>query len=80
VNLHIDEAILKQTTKCPNEFKCLNRAEYPLCRAAGNTAVLDSGIFVIAPERNGCSYKLRWGDGHMCRCPVRMEIYQRYKK
>jgi len=78
--LQIDEAILKKTTECPNELKCLNRAEYPLCRAENRPPVGDYGIFVITIERNSCSYKIPFGYSHMCKCPTRMELYKRHKK
>jgi len=78
--LQIDEAILKKTTKCTNEFKCLKGDEYPLCRAEDRLPLEDYGIFVMTITRNSCSYKIPYGYSHICRCPVRMDIYMRHNK
>jgi hypothetical protein len=79
---------VKRTTKCPSNFFCLTNVRNPMCskeRPMCSVEVpLESMIFVKDKNQynayNDCAYKVAHGAGHLCTCPVRFEIYSRYKR
>jgi hypothetical protein len=83
----ISDVSLKRTTKCPSNFLCLKNDTNPMCskeRSICSVEIpLESMIFVKGMnncyEYSDCAYKEEYGAGHICTCPVRFEIYSRYK-
>ena len=84
--LQVSEESRKKTTKCPSNFLCLTENENPMCskeRPMCSVEVpLESMIFVRDKNNNytnyDCVYKVAYGSGYLCTCPVRFEIYSRY--
>jgi len=82
----ISDESLKRTTKCPSNFLCLTNDKNPMCskeRPMCSVEVpLESMLFVKDKNNdyayNDCAYKEEYGSGHLCNCPVRHEIYNRY--
>ena len=81
----ISDESLKRTTKCPVNFLCLTNDKNPMCykeRPMCSVEVaLESMLFVEDKNNyysNNCVYKEEYGAGHLCTCPVRFEIYNRY--
>jgi hypothetical protein len=68
----IDEEIRKQATNCPRNFACFDGE--PLCQVDHGTL-----FFVVPPAKIPyCPYIMAFGDGHVCHCPVRREIFRRH--
>jgi hypothetical protein len=77
VDIKIDEDVIKSTTKCEKDFKCLVDNTYELCKVT--EAVHDKVIFVKCLEESYCNYKMGYGYSHTCNCPIRKERYKKYK-
>jgi hypothetical protein len=78
VDLEVDNQTIQKTTKCPSAFKCQRDDAYPLC--APESSIPGYGLFVRPPEANSCHYKMSFGNGFICTCPTRYEIFTRYKR
>lgn len=73
----IDQAILDKTVKC-SKRGCLSGKDV-ICPVQ-NALDLDI-IFVDFDHRNDiCRYCMPYGDGFMCLCPTRQEIFHKYRK
>jgi hypothetical protein len=77
MDIEIDEDIKKSTTKCEKDIKCLVDKTYELCKVT--ESVHDKVIFVECLEENYCIYKMGFGYSNTCNCPIRKEIYKKYK-
>jgi hypothetical protein len=77
-DLKVDNQTIQKTTKCPSAFKCQSDEAYPLC--APESSIPGYGLFVQPPEANSCHYKMSFGNGFICTCPTRYEIFTRYKR
>jgi hypothetical protein len=64
------------TTRCWNDFQCLNDDGWKPCSISGRL-----GYFLEInkkPDRKYCNYLMPYGDGYYCLCPVRRELYNKY--
>jgi hypothetical protein len=68
---------IEATTHCTKGFACLAGEAETICEVCkcvgGNVHFIDSSEMVH------CCYKMSFGDRYLCRCPVRKELYNRYK-
>ena len=68
----------KQTvdsTECEKAFACLNDQE-DLCKV---TYCVSGKVHFLECNERKCKFKTQFGDGNFCTCPVRIEIYNKYK-
>lgn len=74
----IDKEIIKKTTKCEGNFKCLETGECPKnkCKPVGS---FNGHLWVKSKENIFCGYHLNFGRGEICNCPTRNELYRKYK-
>ena len=70
----IQEDTVLNTTRCDRNFSCKDSS--PCCKV--ESCVGNSIIFVSKLERR-CNYYQGFGYGNVCKCPVRIEIYKKYK-
>ena len=73
----VEDYILQATNKCKNNFSCLDGMEECMCKiihSNNNHTVQIDGKPVSA-----CNYILSMGAKMYCLCPVRNELYNRYK-
>ncbi len=76
MKIEIDKEILDKTTKCDFNFSCLSNSKHQHCKIKE----IVPGSYIITECQNGeCSYFLSFGKGGFCLCPVRQEIYKKYK-
>lgn len=61
---------------CKRAYAC--REAHTYCRPAFSIDG-DNFYFVGQEGDEECLYKKKYGSLHTCDCPVRLEIYQRYK-
>ena len=73
----ISDNAINETTHCEKGFSCLTKDGYYLCSV--DNCVLDTIYFIKCMSDNPCSYKDRFGFGHFCSCPVRKELYDKYR-
>ncbi|MGD2165440.1 MAG: hypothetical protein PVH50_07910, partial [Anaerolineae bacterium] len=75
VKFDVSEKTRQETEKCWRSFACLARDGHHICQ------VRDCVGQVLFVERNAqtyCPYDVTFGYSHICSCPVRREIYERY--
>lgn len=73
----ISKHIIAQATRCNFDKQCLENDDYPLCKFKKQT---DNGtIFVYKIDEHECPYVIGFGFSQVCGCPVRKEIYRKYK-
>lgn len=73
----INPDIIKKTDQCRDNYSCLNDEGTCLCEAESH---FDKSILFIKSPKMLCNYYMSFGHSHICKCPVRMEIYYRYNK
>lgn len=71
----INKSTLKKTIWCTKNFKCLNKGNPCDCRIT--SSVKGESHFVNCSENN-CTYKMNFGNGIICNCPTRKELYNKY--
>ncbi len=74
-NIKVNNEIIKKTTKCKKNFRCLS-GETPLCKVEERMGEV---IFIMCKEHDPCQYRSYFGYSQVCTCPVRKELYSRYK-
>ena len=75
--MQIKDDILQRTTKCTHDFSCLSGDKQRVCKVIGII-----GFDMKAIKRKleiDCTYCLSYGNGSLCLCPTRNEIYNRYR-
>jgi hypothetical protein len=73
----VSKETLDRTVRCPDGMKCLEEGSCPICQA--ERLVRGNGVFV---KPGGpawpCTYRMNFGGGVICHCPVRFELLDRY--
>lgn len=68
-----------KASRCPFDFQCLSDEKFPICSVGKE--INDYGFFIKDTVRTGnCSHRISYGFAHICRCPVRMEIFKKYNR
>jgi hypothetical protein len=85
MKIEISDEVIKRTTKCHVNFSCLNNEENPECwddePLCPVTREINKDLLIVEGNDNfHCNYKSLFGDDIVCSCPVRYEIYERYRK
>jgi len=63
--------------ECAKELKCTEGGLEKLCKARS----IGSDEFMICLEKaTECSFKVPFGQGYLCKCPVRIHIYKEFGK
>jgi hypothetical protein len=78
VNYKIPDEILKQTTRCPKNFGCLSCEVDHMCQVESLSKSVPI-LFVDKVQDRFCSYCGQFRDSWLCSCPVRVELYNRYR-
>ncbi|MEI2635582.1 MAG: hypothetical protein V9E92_01805 [Methylotenera sp.] len=77
MKIEISEDIKALATLCKHDFACLKSENYPLCKV--QDCINGKVHFIECKDHDPCVYKTSFGYGHICNCPVRKEIYNKYK-
>lgn len=75
--IEIDEATKSITIYCDKDFHCLIDPSI-CCDVVSVTP--NPAFYVKYTHGYRCPYELTIGDFTVCKCPIRKEIYNRYKK
>ena len=75
MSVKVPDDILKMTTKCPHAFSCLTLGrcgERKICEVEyiNGTHVM----FLKDTQETVCRYRLTYGNGQMCTCPMHYAI------
>ncbi|HMK48512.1 MAG TPA: hypothetical protein VK435_00535 [Thermodesulfovibrionales bacterium] len=74
----VSDETINQATKCLCNFSCLNSDTYDTCLIGGNLF----GNFLDIEKKSrkiACPYLFSYGFSNYCTCPVRREVYERYR-
>jgi hypothetical protein len=71
---------IKATNKCGHNFECLS-GDFSNCLCTINSQLIKSGIYIDDEKKmnSGCPYFFNFGNSSLCNCPVRIEIFKKYK-
>jgi hypothetical protein len=73
--IKIDEDILKTASMCKKNLSCLSGSD--ICKVE---FCVDGKIhFIKCMNLEPCHYRMPFGYSFVCRCPVRKELFNRYK-
>lgn len=74
--IKIDEAVIRSTINCRNDFRCLPGDKSCLCEV---TDSIGYDMLEIKPKSDtNCSHRISLGNSNFCMCATRVEIYNRY--
>jgi len=74
----ITDDILRNAVKCNSNFSCLFGDEDCLCEV--NDCSEEKVHFIVPGKKAGiCDYSMVFGYSFTCNCPVRKDIYNKYK-
>jgi hypothetical protein len=74
---HVSKEATEACTECPRDQACLQKDRAELCRVS--CSVDGAWHFVVCAHEGPCPYKQKLWDRVLCGCPVRREIFRRYK-
>jgi len=75
--MEIDKDTIENACFCNKNKSCLDNPKN-LCPITAD--ITDELIFVSKQKSPECGYYVNFGYGGFCNCPVRKEIYRKYKK
>jgi len=74
----VSEETLKKASKCEHDRCCLKKGgNCPSC--TGEDMLGTERVFVKALKDKRCAYAFGFGFGFFCACPVRSELFSKYK-
>jgi len=77
VQMQVNDAVMKATTKCSKSFQCLSGNNECLCWA---TYASRYHFVEVKPRSSDpCSYLFHYGNQAYCLCPTRNAIYSHYQ-
>jgi hypothetical protein len=80
MNIEMSDDILKRTTKCYHGLSCLSGEPRPVCKVEEPIGTL--AALTNCEGKVYCPYCIPYGisgNSSYCTCPVRIELYRRYK-
>lgn len=75
--MEINVTILKKTTACSKKHECLQNKDTVYCKV--ERCINDTVLILECKEQLSCNYQLAFGNSQICRCPIRIEIFNKYK-
>ncbi len=81
LKLNVPPRVLQSATHCDQDYSCRKTDWEPSCgriikEIPGGFLEMDSNNY----QRRPCKYHVYFGSGHLCSCPVHIEIFRRYGK
>lgn len=74
----IDPDIIALTSECTHGCGCLKDPSYEFCEVSHVSGTEQDLLFITNPHRSVCPYKSEFGGSHVCTCPVRKAIFNKY--
>jgi hypothetical protein len=69
---------IKAGMKCPKNFNCIESGLEDLCHA--KDFGIENYIDCLDENPSECSFVISFGDGYLCRCPLRVFIAKKMGK
>jgi hypothetical protein len=77
--MEIKKEIIESAKKCEYNFECLSNKNCFCLSSIVNNIIYDKALFIKCNE-NSCGYNIIFGQSTICTCPVRSEIFKKYKQ
>lgn len=77
MEIEISQKTIDETTECEHSHECLKDVSKIHCKV--ESEISGEVHFVKCPDEELCAYKQTFGHSQMCCCPIRKEIYNKYK-
>lgn len=74
--IRICDRIREAATRCKKKLACLEDTD---CICPVEDCVNDSVLFVKSDDFVPCPYQQMFGNEFICNCPVRKELYDKYR-
>lgn len=77
----VPDEVIREASKCPSGFSCLAAdasGDSRCCHNCEVDFVLGKNLMFVKPAGHGaalCPYKMHYGSGHVCQCPVRYYLF-----
>ena len=75
-DLKVDDDVIKNTNRCKKDHSCLSDLT-DLCKV--EMCIADKIHFIKCMNERACNYRITFGYSFVCTCPVRKELYNKYK-
>ena len=75
-DLKVDDDVIKNTNRCKKDHSCLSDLT-DLCKV--EMCIADKIHFIKCMNERTCNYRITFGYSFVCTCPVRKELYNKYK-
>lgn len=72
----VEKSIIDKTINCDNNFACLTEENSPSCKVS---SCVGCKIHFLEKLERDCPYHQEFGFSYICKCPVRIELYNKYK-
>lgn len=76
--MDIDEKTIKETTQCRHNMDCLKNEEHHCIKTKVKDCIEGKLHFMHCTDYS-CTYRMHYGNSEICHCPIRKEIYNKYK-
>jgi len=70
------EEIIEEMS-CPKNFKCAESGFEKLCKAKDNG--MEEFVDCLDDNARRCTFAIPFGDGHFCKCPLRVYLSKELK-
>lgn len=77
--MDINQKIIDETIHCENNFECLENENHS-CFLMKIDHCIGHKVLFINCTKITCHYNMNFGNGVVCNCPTRKEIYYKYKR
>jgi hypothetical protein len=72
----VSEETITETKKCKKGFSCLTGQREDLCQV--ESCINGKVHFIKCLDKDPCPYQDTFGDGVICHCPIRKELYNKH--
>ena len=72
----VSEETITETKKCKKGFSCLPGQREDLCQV--ESCINGKVHFIKCLDKDPCPYQDTFGDGVICHCPIRKELYNKH--
>ena len=72
----VDQTIIAKAINCDKNHVCLTEEIPSICKVS---SCVGCKIHFLKKLERDCPYHQEFGFSYICKCPVRMEIYDKYK-
>lgn len=72
----VDQTIIDKAVDCDKNHACLTEENHPCCKVS---SCVGSKILFLEKLERDCPYHQEFGFSYICNCPVRIELYNKYK-